>query len=98
MKRMLEYIRLLWQLLVVRYVLTELQPLLARCPSHQQEKIMALMTDVVALMNTVSGKLDQLLGQAPVATQAQVDAVNDGLTAMNSKLDAALPPAAPPAP
>jgi len=88
MKRMLEYLVVWWKTVVITVKLNRI--------ISQQEKIMASMSDVVTLASGVSAKLDQLLGQSPVATQEQVDAVAQVLTGMGTKLDTALtPPAAP---
>lgn len=87
MNRMLEYLWLWWKTLIITHKINRV--------IRQQEKTMALMSDVVILMGGVSAKLDTLLAQAPVATQAQVDAVAQGLADMSTKLDNAIPPATP---
>ncbi len=96
MKRMLEYLRVWWMMAVVNLTLEQIR-YQQRAIVKRQERIMALMSDVVTLAGGVSAKLDQLLAQQPVATQAQVDSVAQTLTDMGGKLDAALPPPATPA-
>jgi hypothetical protein len=82
-----------WKMLRLRSLLEQAKAD-AKAILRRQEKLMSTMADALGLANDIASKIDAVVakGQAPVATQADVDTLTATLKVVDDKVNAALAP------